>query len=170
MTLLTGKNSDRVRTGRPFTLIELVCVLVLLATLMGLAAPALAPFFHSRSVTDEARRFLALTGYARSQAVARGWPVRLWIETQNGRYGLEPLPGFQAEAGKTVEFKVLPDGVLTVEAGPRPPDERVTILFLPDGTIGADSVQNLTLFARKDEANAIRITRAADDPRYVVAP
>jgi len=72
-------------------------------------------------VTDEARRFLALTGYARTQAVARGWSVRLWIEPENRRYGLEPVPGLPSEAGRTVEYQAL-DGVgLTVDAGQRRP-------------------------------------------------
>ena len=149
---------------RHFTLIELICVMVLLATIMGLAAPALSRFFHARSVTDEARRFLALTGYARRQAVARGWPVRLWL-----RYGLEPLPGVPSESDRTLEFQVM-DGVgLTVGSAPAAPAARPAILFLPDGSIGKDDVQSLTLFGLRDQGNTIRVSRATDGPRYVVA-
>ena len=158
------------RTGQPFTLIELICVLVVLAAVLGITAPALGRFFHARSVTDEARRFLALTGYARTQAVARGWPVRLWIEPESRRYGLEPVPGLPSEAGRTLEYQAH-DGVgLAVDDGQRRPADRATILFRPDGTIGSESVGNLTLFQIRDEENAIRITRVAADPRYVVAP
>jgi len=49
MTSRIGEKTDVSRTGQPFTLIELICVLVVLAAVLGITAPALGRFFHARS-------------------------------------------------------------------------------------------------------------------------
>ncbi len=77
------------RGARAFTLVELLLVLTLLLTVLGFAAPTLARFFRGRELDSEALRFLALTRYGQSRAVAEGVPMVLWIDPQQRRYGLE---------------------------------------------------------------------------------
>ena len=49
------------RRGKPFTLLELIMVMLLLVTAMSLAAPRLNGFFGGRRFDDDARRLWALT-------------------------------------------------------------------------------------------------------------
>src|SRR3972149_3661562 len=60
-----------------FTLLELILVMVILSTVLAMAAPSLRGFFASRQIQDAAAQILALTQFARSQAVSEGTTYRL---------------------------------------------------------------------------------------------
>src|SRR5262249_37332688 len=101
----TGKsNGKRPRPGQAFTLIELILVMALLVIVLGVAFPSLKNFFHGRTLDSEARRFLSMTRYGQSRAVAEGVPMILWIDAKQGIYGLETAPGFSDEDSKAVQF------------------------------------------------------------------
>ena len=93
---------------RGFTLVEIILVMALLTITVGVAYPALSGFFRGRNLDAEARRFLALTRYAQSQAISLGVPMELWIDVDLGTYGLEPYPGY-VEATETVLLYELED-------------------------------------------------------------
>jgi prepilin-type N-terminal cleavage/methylation domain-containing protein len=133
-----------------FTLIELILVMGLLVTVLALSAPRLASFFQGRNLDAEAKRFLALTRLGQSSAIAEGIPMVLWIDEQNGEYGLEPEPGYQ-EAGdelagsRKVHRYQLADGLrlmidepFTALRGDLP-----QIRFLPEGFVDEQSVRRL---------------------------
>ncbi|MBM4024858.1 MAG: prepilin-type N-terminal cleavage/methylation domain-containing protein, partial [Planctomycetes bacterium] len=63
--------------GRGMTLLELILVLIILSTVLALAAPSLRGFFASRRIDGAAAQILALTQWARSQAVSEGIVYRL---------------------------------------------------------------------------------------------
>ena len=54
------------------TLLELILVMLILSTVLAMAAPSLRGFFTSRRIDDAAAQILALTQFARSQADQRG--------------------------------------------------------------------------------------------------
>jgi type II secretion system protein H len=89
MTSPTGNNRSSDSRRRAFTLIELIVVMALMTVAIALVAPSLAKFFHSRNLTSEADRLLALTRYGQSRAVTEGMPMVLWIDAKKGRYGLQ---------------------------------------------------------------------------------
>jgi len=146
---LEGSRSD----GRAMTLIELIMVLALLAAVVALAAPSLAPFFRGRALQEEARRLLALTRYARSEAVSSCVPMELWIETQSGLYGLRPQAGYDLPSEKKpIEF-TLHDGLrFEVNAADLNKDGSVTIRFQPDGTIDDGGLERVILRDSDDAA------------------
>ena len=80
------------RAPRPskgaFTLLELIAVLVLISTVLAIAAPSLRGFVHGRKTADAAAELLSLTHLARSRAAARGCIYRLNVDTERGLYGL----------------------------------------------------------------------------------
>jgi len=80
MTSPTGRSPDRRRAGG-FTLLELIAVLVLISTVLAIAAPSLHGFVHGRQTADAAAQVLALTHLARSQAAAQGAVYRLNVDT-----------------------------------------------------------------------------------------
>jgi len=152
MILQIGSNlppsNSRVRPHDGLTLIELICIMALVAVVVSLTAPSLAHFFRGRSLDSEARRFLALTRYGQSRAVAEGVPMVLWLDQELGAYGLKAEVTYEEQDEKAVEFELPPDlqmelelpatglesvpwKVTTEVAGNRP-----SIRFTPDGFIG----------------------------------
>lgn len=86
-----------------YTLIELVVVLVLVAVLMSLAAPAMSGVIAQNSTRASVDRIVADVSYARILAVREGAPTRLRIESAT-RYVVEVVRGSNVRVAKTVEL------------------------------------------------------------------
>ena len=87
MTSTTGLSPDR-RAAGAFTLLELIAVLVLISTVLAIAAPSLRGFVHGRQTADAAAQILALTHLARSRAASGGCVHRLNVDSEAGTYWL----------------------------------------------------------------------------------
>src|ERR1035437_5952671 len=103
--------ADQARRG--FTLIELILVMALLTVVISLTAPRLSRFFHGRTLDSEARRLLALTRSGQSRAVSEGMPMDLWVDAEEGTFGLEAEPSYETSDPKAVDFAL--DGGLQLE-------------------------------------------------------
>lgn len=103
------------RTIRGYTLLELVLVLAILATTIAVAAPMLSAFARGRRAEEAARQFLALTRWARSQAVTDGQTYQLNIDASAGRWWLsvQDQDGgtFSQVSGPFGKVFVVPEGV-----------------------------------------------------------
>jgi prepilin-type N-terminal cleavage/methylation domain-containing protein len=114
-----GADTGVLRPGRGspggFTLLELILVLALLLTVVGFAAPTLARFFRGRGLDSEAQRFLALTRYGQSRAVAEGIPMVVWADPEQRLYGLEAEFTYTEYDDRAIEFPV--DDELEMEVG-----------------------------------------------------
>jgi len=133
------------------TLIELIVVMGLMATVLALSAPALSRFTIARKLDDEARRMLALTRYGRSEAVSRGVPMELWIDLEQNAYGLRPQSGYgSAESRPPVEFRISDGLTLEIAEQKRNTKTPGAILFWPDGAIDEDSLPRVTLRDDRD--------------------
>ncbi|HKI68549.1 MAG TPA: GspH/FimT family pseudopilin [Verrucomicrobiae bacterium] len=134
--------------ARAFTLIELILVMTLLVIMASFMAPALANFFHGRTLNSEARQLLALTHAGQSRAVSEGMPMLLWVDVKQNSYGLQeetPAPGgdpkaeaFTLDTG--LQISVKSDANTPLTAGNLP-----AIRFLPDGSIDENSPQTLCI-------------------------
>lgn len=96
-----------------FTLIELILVLAVISMVLTLCAPAMRGFFESRQTAEAAQNVLAMTRWARSEAVTRGNPCRLNFDSAAGCYWLtEQNAGcyvpIRSDIGRRFQ---LPDGV-----------------------------------------------------------
>ena len=85
MTSSTGHSASR---GGGFTLLELILVLVLISTVLALAAPSLRGFAQGRKVHDAAAHMLAVARMASAQAVAEARVYRLNFDADEGAYWL----------------------------------------------------------------------------------
>jgi type II secretion system protein H len=103
---------------RGFTLLELVLVLLIISTVLALAAASLKNWARGSRVRDTVDQFLATTRYARAQAVAEGRMYLLEINA-DGSYQLKAQllarvvegQSFETIADKTFGDKVyLPEG------------------------------------------------------------
>ena len=80
------KKQQNIKGG--FTLLELILVMVILSTVLAMAAPSLRGFFGSRKTNDTASQILSLTQFARSQAISEGIIYRLNFDTRERTYWL----------------------------------------------------------------------------------
>lgn len=162
-----------------FTLIELIVVMALLATVLAVAAPSLSRFFRSRTLDSEARRFIALTRYAQSRAVAEGIPMLLWIDTERGAYGLAAESTYTDQDDKAVEFTL--DETLQIEVEPsvstqsattgltalsRPSNRLQSIRFTPEGFINGTSPEWILI--RQGAEDAVLICQSRTRLNYEI--
>jgi hypothetical protein len=134
--------------------------MAILGIVLAAGAPALGRFFQGRSLDFEARRFLALTHYARNRAVSEGTPMILWIDPQERVYGLRAETSYTALDPHALEFR-LADGI-HIEPYPAPHSgtdatsspwrqtrviarNRPALRFTPDGFIPLTSPARVAL-------------------------
>lgn len=144
------------------TLLELILVLMILSTVLAMAAPSLRGFFTSRRGDDAAAQILALTQYARSQAVSEGIIYRLNFDVQERSYWLtaqkagayEPL---ETEVGRT--FTIAKDLVLQVENEAQEDREKF-LEFSPYGTVTAATIRLIDRKGRALEISCPTVTES----------
>ena len=135
-TSITGPSADR-RPARlaGFTLLELVLVMVIICTVLGMAAPSLRGFFASRQTVDAGAQIVALTQYARTEAASEGRVYRLNLDAETGRYWLTAQTGgafapLSAEFGRVF---CLPEGTTARWNSAGEAASSGWIPFYPDG-------------------------------------
>lgn len=87
MISTTGPSSKTDRK-KGFTLLELLLVMLLFAATAAVIAPSLALFKASRAVLNLSAQFVALTDYARSQAISEGRVYCLNVDSGKGSFWL----------------------------------------------------------------------------------
>jgi type IV fimbrial biogenesis protein FimT len=127
---------------RGFTLIELMIVLVVMATSLSVVVPAMTQWLHQQQLTSSSLRLAGTLALARSEAILRGRPVQVeilandwsmgWrVFADNNRNGLadanEPilvqesgLPGNVSIRGNTPVrhyVRYTPDGSAKLKSG-----------------------------------------------------
>ncbi len=166
MTSSIGTRTTTRRRRRGFTLIELIAVMALLALMSAFAAPKFARFFHGRDVTEEARRFLALTRYARSEAVSRAVPMKLWVAVETGAYGVAPEWDHSAGDRTAFAFVLAPGVYFELDREALEDEDNAIIRFWPDGTIDAKSLEQVRIWDGGDSGYDIQL--AEYGVRYVL--
>ena len=167
MTLSTGPVSDR-RVAGAFTLLELIAVLVLISTVLAIAAPSLRGFVRGRQTADAAAKVLSLTHLARSRAVSWGCIHRLNFDAEEGTYWLT-----MQKAGAFVEIDGnhgrrfrLPDGVSVVLESPSQVQSLPYVQFYSDG--GCDPA---TIELAGGENDVFQVTCSSVSERFrIVSP
>lgn len=150
-----------------FTLLELVLVMMIMCTVLALAAPSLRGFFASHQTQDAAACIVALAGFARSQAIAEGCVYRFNFDGDEGTYwltvqregGFEPL---KTEFGRTFH---LPEGTqLDFEArgGSR---ESTYVDFFPTGRTEPAAIR---LTGRQGDTELVACLSATEQFRVTV--
>jgi len=76
-----------------FTLIELILVLVIMATTLALVSPSLHGWNRGAELRDAGDHFMATVRYARTQAIATSQTYRLTVDSRSGTYQLTVLQG-----------------------------------------------------------------------------
>ena len=161
---------------RAFTLIELILVMALITIVVSVSLPSLKGFFKGRDLDSEARRFLSLTHYASSRAVAEGVPMELYVDTQQKLYGLRAQAGFLESDSKAVQYKLPEELSFEVTAAPAKKisgqdnfdDPEAEFANADDGSTGTRPIKILRFtsdgfIGDKSPAAVILRQRAADE-------
>ncbi|MEO5958238.1 MAG: GspH/FimT family pseudopilin [Opitutaceae bacterium] len=173
------------RLQRAFTLIELICVLALLAIGALVVVSKMSGFFRGRALNYEARRILSLTQYGQSRAVSEGVPVVLWIDPKESTYGLTVLSSYSVVTdpeGDTRAVAYTADPSLTLDTPTTDvplvserDDEKLglaegmsAIRFNPDGFIDETSVRKITI--RLNAETALEVAPTANKLSYEIRP
>jgi len=155
-----NKSADSHRAA--FTLIELILVMALLATIMAIAAPSLSRSVRDRNLRQEAARFVALTEFARSEAISRGIPMIVWVDAAARRFGAEAKPGFDDDSQTTREFTLGEDIQFgEIQRQTTTTRDAALIEFAPDGTLQTESTESLRLTDRFNATALVQRTRDA---------
>jgi prepilin-type N-terminal cleavage/methylation domain-containing protein len=129
--------------NRGFTLLELILVMVILSTVLAMAAPSLRGFFGSRKTHDEAAQLLALTQFARSQAISEGITYRLNFDTKDRTYWLTSQRAGAFEKLKT-EFGYVftfPNDITVELEDVEKDNNKMFFAFTPQGTVTAGTIR-----------------------------
>jgi prepilin-type N-terminal cleavage/methylation domain-containing protein len=128
---------------RGFTLLELILVMVILSTVLAMAAPSLRGFFGSRKTHDEAAQILALTQFARSGAISEGIIYRLNFDTKEHTYWLtSQQTGVFKKLGTEFGYVFTFPNDITVELEDvEKDDDEMFFAFTPQGTVTAGTIR-----------------------------
>jgi len=156
---------------RGYTILELVLVLAILAMALAAVAPSLSGFIAGRKAEEAAARFLALTHYARSQAVTDGLEYELVVDSKEGKWWLRTLDGEETQEVDGAFGKVFeaPEGV-AVESDIAASEGEQVIRFDPSGRSGVGTVrfvgvQNEVAVVCDAPLQGFRVLQADDEVR-----
>jgi len=114
---------------------EIIIVMVLVATVLGIVAPSLRGFARGRTDADAARSVLAMTHLARSIAATSGTPVRVNVDNEAGLcwVTVQQAGAFVQLATDMGRCLELPKGTTVAIELPTGQQPRAYVTFLPDG-------------------------------------
>jgi type II secretory pathway pseudopilin PulG len=144
----------------------MVLVMVIICTLLGMAAPSLRRFFVSRSTNDTAARMLNLTKLARTSAVTEGIPYRFNIAaTQHAffltvvRHGVEER--LSSSLGRSFP---IPEGTTVSLDVPGAEPGRDYVEFSTDGL-----VEPATITLKDIKGGIVEVACAAPTETFAIA-
>lgn len=126
--------NERIFTSSGYTLLELVLVLAVLAVALAAVAPTLSGFGQGRKAEETAARFVAVTRWARTQAISDGCNYRIVLEPDAARWTVqvESGDGYEDIHGPLGRSYSAPEGVTMESDAPLEEDQQI-IYFEPSG-------------------------------------
>jgi len=160
--------NNNVKHDPAFTLIELVLVMAVLATVLAIVVPSLSLSFKQRHLAEEADRLLSLIEYGRDEAVSQGVPMVVWIDSDKGSFGLDAATGYTASGVSKKQYSLNDDlhfdAVKTTQS--TRDGHAIAIQFAPDGSPDTSNVDSIQI---ADRSNATMVlARTADGWGYEI--
>ena len=150
--MITGRSADHKYFGgrnrctsgvRGATLLELIFVMVIICSVLAMAAPSLRGFFGSRKTSNAAWQMLALMKKAHSQAIAEGRVYRFNLDIHEGTYWLTAEEGgvFEHLYSEFGRVFTLPEGTVACWVDDSRDDACEYIDFYPNATTEPTTVR-----------------------------
>lgn len=152
-----------------FTMVELILVMALMVVLLAILAPLLSKSMRGRGLLEEARRYLSLTEFARSEAVSQGVPTTVWIEPSSSRYGVETKAGSEnlTQGSRPRAFTVAPQIRMEVPKSVSLAGGRIAAAdFASNGALSVTSVETVKFADRHGES--VTVARMHDGWGYEI--
>lgn len=142
-----------------FTLIELILVMVIMATVMALAVPTLRGWSRGTRLRGSADVFIAATRWARSRAASEGSNYVIMIDKQNNTYKVQVQNGqtYSDADGQFAAPQTLPEGAKIDSTND-------SITFYPTGR-----VEPATVKITADDGETITVQCASPAEDFAVA-
>jgi prepilin-type N-terminal cleavage/methylation domain-containing protein len=157
-------NASRLQSARAkgFTLLELILVMLILSTVLAMAAPSLRGFFGSRQAQDTAAQILALTQFARSQAISEGVIYRLNFDTRDRVYWLTAWKSGAFDELETEfgQIFTLPKDMAMELEDVEEEEGDVYVEFTPQGAVTAATIRLIDRRGRALEVSCPSITES----------
>ncbi|MDB6171406.1 MAG: hypothetical protein JWL59_717 [Chthoniobacteraceae bacterium] len=150
--------SSGAKRARAFTLVEMIVVMALLATVMGIAAPSFSRTLRQRNLDHEAVRFVGLTEYARNEAISQGIPMFVWIDPETSHFGVSPKSGFAAMEGRAKEYPINPDLHFELDQTQIVQGLIHVVEFAPDGAPGTVLTETVKIIDRFNSTVTVSLT------------
>ena len=150
------------------TLLELILVMVILSTVLAMAAPSLRGFFTSRRTEDTAAQILTLTQLARSQAISEGVVYRLNFDARDRTYWLTARKAgvFESLDTEMGQVYTIPQDIELELQDIDKKDKDVFLVFTPHGTATAGAIRLTDRSGRVVEVSSPSVT----EPFSIVEP
>jgi type II secretory pathway pseudopilin PulG len=145
-----------------FTMVELILVMVLMLVAAAMVTPSLARFGKHRAVLEEARRLVAASRWAGSEAGARGIYMEMALDAQAGMFTVQPATGWPTRNNRPLK-RVLGSGVLML----LPDQPAQKLVFHSDGTVEGEIPETITLRDRFDANEEVILAWEPDQSSYV---
>lgn len=159
MTSRTGNSA------RGVTLLELIIVLGILTAVAAVAAPRLTTFTAGRALQSEGARFLAVTRYARSEAVSRGSRAEVWIQPADRRYGVNLQDATGEQDPAISRSYTLASGLrFQLDGSMADPERAATVAYRPDGTLEPEAIERFWMM--REDGDGIQIALDTSRARY----
>jgi len=162
--------NDSARTPQAFTLVELILVMALLATLLALSAPTILHSFKQRNLDQEATQLLAVTEYARNEAISQGVPMNVWLDPASGDFGVQASDGYEGDTTREKAYSLKSDYQFEMEEATADENGRnIMATFDPEGTLDPEiSLVSLRIVNNSDAAAAISLEQTEDGWGYEI--
>jgi type II secretion system protein H len=155
---------------RRFTLVELILVMLLMLVMAAMVTPSLGRFGKHRTVLEEARRLVAASRWANSEAGARGIYMELALDAQAGSFSVQPATGWPTRNCRPMQrqfdqnvLMLLPDQAAQAQA------QTQTLIFHPDGTVAGKIPETVTLQDRFNADEQVTLVWKTEKSSYVFA-
>jgi hypothetical protein len=134
--------------------------MALLATLLALSAPTILHSFKQRDLEQEGTQLLAVTEYARSEAISQGVPMSVWINPGTGEFGVHASDGYDGDKAREKTYSLRTDVRFDPVEGVADRDDHTILAnFEPEGTLDPESsLDALRLVNRSDSAISLEQT------------
>ncbi len=141
--------------------------MALLVLLLALIAPSLSNSLRQHNLEQAAAQWLALTEYARDEAVSQSVPMTVWINPVNGQYGASPQAGYPASAGRSRDYHLAENLHFAQSNSIATADGIFTAaLFAPDGTLDTSSISGINILDRGN--HSITVAQRTDGDGYEI--
>jgi len=149
-----------IRSAGAFTLVELILVMAVLTTILAIVVPSLYRSFQQRHLGQEADRLLSLTEYARDEAISQGVPMVVWIDSEQGDFGLDAATNYTASEVSKKQYSLSDDIHFdAVKSSQSTKDgHAILVQFAPDGSPDPSGIDSVRIVDRSDSSMVLERT------------